>query len=152
MEENRISFIAICVNIVGKRLFCKVSKANLILNNRIYIHISISVLFNIAILLCERTALLQYYPIPSSTFRETYNRFCKLRELGQYKLMAQALPWRAPKNILFLTPFHLNRAENKKEIQCLAEKYCPGYNRLVLFHIGERELAFVLKESILNAG
>lgn len=51
--------------------------------------------------------------------------------------MAQALPWRAPKNILFLTLFHLNREESKKEIQCSAEKYCTGFNRLVLFYIGD---------------
>lgn len=51
--------------------------------------------------------------------------------------MAQALPWRAPKNILFLTLFHLNREESKKEIQCSAEKYCTDFNRLVLFYIGD---------------
>jgi len=58
--------------------------------------------------------------------------------------MAQALPQRAPKNILFLTLFHFSREKSKKETQCSAEKYCTGFNRLVLFYIGD------LKESNLN--
>lgn len=35
--------------------------------------------------------MLPYYP-SSCTFRGKHNRFCKLRELRHYKLMAQAHP------------------------------------------------------------
>ena len=51
--------------------------------------------------------------------------------------MAQELPRRAPKNILFLTLFDFSGEKSKKEIQRSAEKHCTGVNRIVLFYIGD---------------
>lgn len=137
LEENKLPFTKMYVNLVGKHLPYEASNANSQWNQT-----QLSFRSQHRWLLTLPFSFVKGWHscniitfLPALSQESTINSV-SWRELGQHKLMVQVLSWRVPKNILFLTLFHISREHSNKEVQYLSRKVLHRH-WLILFYVGD---------------